>query len=110
MNANLNQWSAWLPALVWDAGWKSVVLMAAAGAIALAMRRSSAATRHLVWSLAMAGSLTLPVVALCMPIWTWAILPTEAIVLSSPGPELSPHGASWASRSRLQGRGRSRSP
>ena len=59
MNAILNQGSAWLLALVWDSAWKSMVLLAAAGAMTLAMRRCSAAARHLVWSLAMAGSLSL---------------------------------------------------
>jgi beta-lactamase regulating signal transducer with metallopeptidase domain len=84
MNAILNQWSLWLAALVWDATWKSAVLLAAAGALGLAIRRSSAAARHLVWSLAMAGSLALPVVALSMPSWSWPILPTEVSVLSLP--------------------------
>ena len=85
MNAILNQWSPWLPALVWNAAWKSVVLLAAAGSMTLALRRSSAAARHLLWCLAMAGSLTMPVLALSMPIWSWPILPKEANVLSSPG-------------------------
>ncbi len=84
MNAILSQWSTWLPALVWDAGWKSVVLLAAAGAMTLAMRRCSAAARHLVWTLAMAGSLILPVMAPGMPIWSWPILPAKVTVPSSP--------------------------
>ena len=91
MNAILNQWSPWLAALVWDAAWKSAVLLAAAGAMVLAMRRSSAAARHLVWSLAMAGSLALPVVALSMPSWSWPIIPEEVTVLSFTGAPTSLH-------------------
>ena len=55
MGSILYQGVSGLPATVRDAAWKSVLLVTVAGAIALMMRRSSAASRHLVWSLAMAG-------------------------------------------------------
>src|SRR5687767_8071110 len=49
-----------------------VTLMLGAGAalqIALA-RRMSAATRHLVWMLAITGALVLPALAISLPVWT----------------------------------------
>src|SRR5262249_19407519 len=52
-----------------DASIKGPVLLAAAGLLTLAMRRSSAAARHLVWSLAIAGCLGLPVLAAALPDW-----------------------------------------
>ena len=70
-------WSRALVVLV-DSGVKGVVLLALAGLAALAMRRSSAAARHLVWSLALMGLLLLPVTSLVMPKWQLPLLPKAA--------------------------------
>ena len=40
--------------------WKSSLILAAAGCAALLARRASAATRHLIWTAALAGTLLLP--------------------------------------------------
>jgi beta-lactamase regulating signal transducer with metallopeptidase domain len=48
---------------------KGAVLLAAAAVAALALRRASAATRHLVWATAMVGLLVLPLAAAMLPIW-----------------------------------------
>lgn len=48
----------------------SLLLSAAAIAHALVARRTSAATRHLIWTLAIAGLLLLPVLAAVLPGWT----------------------------------------
>ncbi len=55
--------------------WKSAALLAAAAAVALALRRGSAAARHLVWTLALAGLLALPALSLGIPGWAWPVLP-----------------------------------
>ncbi len=67
-------WPRLLVALV-DTGAKGLILMAAAGLAAAALRRNAAAARHLVWMLALCGLLILPVVSLMMPKWTLPILP-----------------------------------
>lgn len=78
-------WPRLLVALV-DTGAKGLILMAAAGLAAAALRRNAAAARHLVWMLALCGLLILPVVSLMMPKWTLPILP--AIEAPAPPPEV----------------------
>ncbi len=46
---------------------KSVLVFLAAGALALALRRSSAAYRHLVWRLALASLVVLPILSAVVP-------------------------------------------
>lgn len=57
---------AWLVALVETSLRLSVILLVA-GAIAMVLRRSSANLRHLVWALALAGALLLPLGASYLP-------------------------------------------
>ncbi|HET7464364.1 MAG TPA: M56 family metallopeptidase [Longimicrobium sp.] len=53
---------------------KSTLLLGAAALGAHAMRRASAAARHLVWSLALGGLMALPALALLVPDWKPAAL------------------------------------
>ena len=55
--------SEWLGSLLVASSAKSAVVLAAAALAALALRRGSAAARHLVWTVAVAGSLCLPVLS-----------------------------------------------
>jgi len=64
----------WLGVLL-DASVKGVVVLAAAGSLALALRRSSAALRHLIWSLAVVSLIVLPVLSALLPSWQVPILP-----------------------------------
>jgi len=64
-------------AIVFDMAWKSAMVLVAAGAITLAMRRASAAARHLVWCLALCGTVVLPGMALIVPGWPWPVLPAR---------------------------------
>ena len=53
---------------------KVSLLLGAAGCVAaLLRRRTSAATRHLIWSLALVGTLLLPMAAIALPGWTFTI-------------------------------------
>jgi beta-lactamase regulating signal transducer with metallopeptidase domain len=60
-----------------DVAWKSAVVLLAAGALVLVLRRASAAARHLAWCLGLAGSLVLPALTLVVPVWVWPILPVH---------------------------------
>lgn len=48
----------------------SLLMAVAAGVHALAARRASAATRHLVWTIAIIGLLLLPILSSSLPGWT----------------------------------------
>ena len=56
---------------------------AAAGLAAL-MRRSSAAARHLVWTVALLAALVLPLITVVAPRWELPLLPSVARVASAP--------------------------
>jgi beta-lactamase regulating signal transducer with metallopeptidase domain len=58
-----------LSAAMWMALKASLLLGAAAVLQAVLHRRTSAAMRHLIWTLAMVGVLVLPVLSLAMPKW-----------------------------------------
>jgi TonB family protein len=53
--------------LLSGAALKSILLLGAAGFVALLMRRHSAAARHIVWTAAFAGLLALPVLTAALP-------------------------------------------
>jgi beta-lactamase regulating signal transducer with metallopeptidase domain/HEAT repeat protein len=70
-------WLAWLIALLV----KGALVLSVAAMIALLLRRSAAASRHLVWSLALASLFALPLLSLALPAWQWSPLPD---LLASP--------------------------
>ena len=58
-----------LPTLLLGSLIKSTFLLLAAWAVSYLLRRASAATRHLVWSVALGGVLLLPLLSLSLPQW-----------------------------------------
>ena len=62
-----------MPTAVWVIVKVSVLMVAAAIAHALLRRPTSAATRHLVWTLAIAGLLLLPMLSAVLPAWRVAV-------------------------------------
>ena len=52
---------------------KATVVLGMAGVVALALHRASAATRHLVWEVGVAGLVTLPLLAALLPSWEVAV-------------------------------------
>jgi beta-lactamase regulating signal transducer with metallopeptidase domain len=56
-------------ALLLDALLKGTLLLLAAGALTLALRRAAAAARHLVWAVTFAALLVLPVASALLPAW-----------------------------------------
>jgi len=78
--------SAWLIALL-DASAKSALVLAAAALAAFAMRRASAALRHLVWTLAIVSVLCLPFLSLLLPAWPVLRVPGVLAPRASPPSE-----------------------
>jgi parallel beta-helix repeat protein len=69
---------------------RGAALLALVGAGALALRRASAAHRHLAWAVGAAALLALPAISLTMPPIPWAVLPAAAPrpAQSSPRPAI----------------------
>lgn len=65
LNWNESAWTA----LAAGAALKSMLVLAAAWLAAKCLRGSSAATRHLVWSVALAAIVAVPLLALALPAW-----------------------------------------
>ena len=66
----------WLTILL-DASVKGVIVLALAGALSVALRRASAASRNLVWSLALVSLIGLPALSAVLPSWQVPILPHQ---------------------------------
>jgi hypothetical protein len=70
----LTQRPEWL-ALFLDLALKGFVILVLATLVARALRKSAASARHLVWSLAVAGLLAVPLLRIVIPGWNVPILP-----------------------------------
>src|SRR5947209_16772288 len=74
--------------LLVDSTIKGTVLLALAAVAALLLRRDSAATRHLVWLLAIGALLAAPALSLLLPQWrvlpAWTAMPSTAALVSPP--------------------------
>src|SRR5262249_29174315 len=69
--------------LLLDTFIKSAVILSAAGLMAAVLRRASAASRHLVWSVAVASLLALPILSVTLPSWRMAALPSLAAIAAT---------------------------
>ncbi|MBI3696152.1 MAG: M56 family metallopeptidase [Acidobacteria bacterium] len=67
------------PEIVWTASVKGTALLALAWMVSLAIRRASAAARHLLWSMALGGLLALPLLLLVMPAWHVRVVHVPAL-------------------------------
>ena len=73
-------------ALLRDISVKSALLLLAAWALTSAMRRASAAARHLAWLLTFAGLLLLPLLSVSLPPRPVAVLPPWSAAPLAPSP------------------------
>src|SRR5688500_10053605 len=75
-------------AVLADAALKGAVLLAVAAVAAVALRRASAAARHLLWSLALTAVLLVPVLSAVLPGWRvlprWRVDATEGPAAQTP--------------------------
>jgi len=87
--------AAWLPLA--DAIIKATLLFATAALASVALRKATAAARHLVWALALVSAMVLPLLSLALPRWqlpvvTLASSPTSAaedpLLNGSPAPPI----------------------
>lgn len=113
---NLASFAVELPSMVLAVAGKGVLVSLAALGAAVALRRTSAASRHLVLALAAAALLLLPVLVAVLPAWDLAVLPrfetrsdrqgrpsgTESMSIVADVEELSP---SWRDGRPLSGPG-----
>ena len=53
---------------------KAILVLAVAAGLSFALRNASAAARHFVWTVAIAGVLALPMLSLSLPVWRIAVL------------------------------------
>ena len=78
---------AWLS--VADAVAKATVVFATAGILSFALRRRSAAARHMVWTLALIGVLVLPALSMALPRWQLALVKVnDRVELPAPSSQL----------------------
>src|SRR5438874_12533909 len=83
--------------LLMDSAVKGTGLLVLAMIAAMFLRRDSAATRHLVWLLAIVAMLVVPVLSAMLPQWRvlpeWAGVPTKPVVVdASPASVARPPG------------------
>lgn len=79
MNPLVERWMAAGPVvlpLLLDSAFKGALILALTAMVTLAMRRASAAARHLAWFLGTAGLLTMPILSAVVP--RWNIMPSWA--------------------------------
>jgi TonB family protein len=84
--------------LVWTA--KATVLLAVAGAAAFVLNRRSAALRHQIWTIAIIGSLALPLLAISLPEWHPDSL-RPIVAFFSPGAAVPASAATPAATQRI---------
>lgn len=81
--------------LLLDSAVKGTALLLLAAAVALMLRRDSAATRHLVWLLAIVALLAVPVLSAMLPGWRvlpeWAWIGGKAVVVDASARSVAPH-------------------
>src|SRR4051812_39528283 len=74
---NYSSFQSVLPIFI-DAAVKGAILVLIAAVAAYLLRNRSAASRHAVWTSAVVGHLTIPILALLLPAWTMPLLPTAS--------------------------------
>src|SRR5713101_4319402 len=79
--------------LLVDSAVKGTALLVLAAVAAMILRRDSAATRHLVWLLAIVAMLIVPVLSAMLPQWRvlpeWAGISPEPVVVDTNPPSIA---------------------
>src|SRR5262245_25270590 len=79
--------------LLVDSAVKGTALLVVAAIAAMILRRNSAATRHLVWLLALVAVLVVPLLSATLPVWRvlpeWADIPLRGVVVATSPPSVA---------------------
>src|SRR6476619_5732790 len=73
-----------------DAALKSFVIFAVAGINVATLRKSSASSRHLVWTSAVCASIALPLLGALLPDWTSSAVAVPQPALLAPAAVIAP--------------------
>jgi beta-lactamase regulating signal transducer with metallopeptidase domain len=71
--------------LLLDITVKGTLVLLATGAAVAALRSASAATRHAVWTMGMAGALLLPALSRLLPAWSVGVIPVGGVPVGTVG-------------------------
>jgi HEAT repeat protein/beta-lactamase regulating signal transducer with metallopeptidase domain len=82
---------------------KATTIVAVAALVCWLLRHASAALRHFIWAIALAGILLLPALALLMPDWRVALLPAALGVARDADPAVPLFDARLPARSEAEG-------
>jgi len=75
---------------------KAIFVLIIAAALSSMLKQASAAARHFVWVLAIAGVLALPLLTMGLPVWKIAILPSVSAAPSVAAAQAKQHAPSTA--------------
>jgi HEAT repeat protein/beta-lactamase regulating signal transducer with metallopeptidase domain len=81
-----------------DAITKTTILLAGAAFITTWLRRSSAASRHLVWTVALAAALVLPLLSLAVPRWQVPVIAIDSASATETTPPDAAASSAMAAR------------
>jgi Tol biopolymer transport system component/beta-lactamase regulating signal transducer with metallopeptidase domain len=76
--------------VLFDAAVKGTILLGIAALLALLMRRASAASRHLVWCVAVAATVAIPLLSWALPGWQLLVVPPGLSTVLVPAPVSMP--------------------
>ena len=82
--AGYSEWVVRGLAVLLDVSLKGTVVLVMAVAASVLLHRASAASRHLLWLLAIVGLLALPVLSVALPGWQLRILPATVSRMEAP--------------------------
>ncbi|MBW3660221.1 MAG: M56 family metallopeptidase [Gemmatimonadetes bacterium] len=81
--------------LLLDLALKGTVVLLSAALVARVLRNRSATARHLVWSVALASLIALPLLSVTLPGWRLAILPAAPAAAAGSATAPAPDGSPW---------------
>ena len=79
----------WLP----DAAWRGALLLAIAFVFARLLKPQPAAIRHVLWTVALAGVMAMPILSIIAPVRLPVAVPPRVLAMATPAPDVDPAGS-----------------